>query len=192
MPGMRAMLIATLCMFGGVCAFAQSGQVNLSGIYDVYRLDDQRVRVTGEIIRQVGQDFTISGIGQPWSGQGSVTGRHGYYDWRFSDGKSGRTEFSINQDGSLQEHVFGSGLDFMFLARRSSVTLQTPEARPTIPPPARVPHSDSINCTYNGRVYTPFSASLCRNGHMSRCVGNVGEMRSEGGWVVSQLMLCNR
>jgi len=50
--------------------------------------------------------------------------------------------------------------------------------------------SNNVNCSYNGKSYGPFSASICMNGYMARCVGNIGEMRPNGGWVRSQYIQC--
>jgi len=50
--------------------------------------------------------------------------------------------------------------------------------------------SGNSNCVYRGKSYAPFSASICMNGYMARCVGNGGEMQANGGWIISQYMQC--
>jgi hypothetical protein len=61
MPRILA-LVTTVVLLSSRFALAQTGTYNLSGIYDVYRLDNPNVRITGMVIRQAGQSFTISGI----------------------------------------------------------------------------------------------------------------------------------
>jgi len=64
-----------------------------------------------------GKKFIVRGIG--WVGQGEVNGQNAYYDWKFDDGRTGRTTMTINyDDNSFKGHVLGSGLDWTYLARR--------------------------------------------------------------------------
>ena len=91
---------------------------SLAGTYDLYNL--KRFRVAGELpapsnlmVIAAGDGDTIrvrspSDIVKPelvWDSVGKLQGKHGYYDWKFDDGKSGRTDFVVTADGNLIGHV---------------------------------------------------------------------------------------
>lgn len=59
----------------------------------------------------------ISVSGDDWEGLGTTNGKQGYYDWKFTDGRQGRTTFLIKSDGTLEAHVSGPGIDWWYLAR---------------------------------------------------------------------------
>lgn len=90
----------------------------LAGTYDLYNLG--RMTLAGElpppsnrmvIAADEGDTFQVrspSDIVKPentWQGNGKLQGRRGYYDWKFSDGKIGRTDFVITADNDLIGYV---------------------------------------------------------------------------------------
>jgi hypothetical protein len=56
--------------------------------------------------------------GDSWKGEGSFDGRRGFYDWKFNDGKIGRTDFYIIKNGMLYGMVRGSGINWDYQATR--------------------------------------------------------------------------
>jgi hypothetical protein len=61
--------------------------------------------------------------GENWVGIGILNDNKGYYDWRFDDGKTGQTTFTLNSDGSFIGKVVGysndpasQGLDWTYKA----------------------------------------------------------------------------
>jgi hypothetical protein len=92
---------------------------SIGGTYRLFMADKPNAGVIASIqVRQSADgSIRVDGTDQPWSGTGEVRGAEGYYNWRFSDGKTGRTQFHVNPDGTLRGHVQGSGIDWWFLAR---------------------------------------------------------------------------
>jgi hypothetical protein len=88
----------------------------IGGRYELFHISNPDEK-TGEMIITdwSAKSFLIRGSG--WIGTGKITGKKGYYDWKFDDGKSGRTTFVINSDGTLSGHVNGSGIDWKYIAR---------------------------------------------------------------------------
>ncbi|QWG12048.1 tetratricopeptide repeat protein [Bradyrhizobium sediminis] len=91
---------------------------SLVGMYDLYNL--KRFRTAGELpapasrmVIAAGDGGTIqagspSDVVKPesvWKSVGKLQGRHGYYDWKFEDGKTGRTDFVVTADNDLIGHV---------------------------------------------------------------------------------------
>lgn len=72
-----------------------------------------------EIFGQKGNTFSVRGVQQDWGGQGKLNGMEGYYDWKFGNGKTGRTTFTVNTDGTIKGHVLGSGIDWVYIAKKS-------------------------------------------------------------------------
>ena len=118
------LLVPTSAQMAAAESLPAGGSSMLSGPYDVFQSNRPDLRVTGFSIRSYGQNFSISGVGQNWVGRGRTDGQIGFYDWRFPDGRTGRTDFRINPDGSLQGHAVGTGVDFSFLARRAQSSVQ--------------------------------------------------------------------
>lgn len=58
--------------------------------------------------------------GDKWEGRGSFNGELGYYDWKFEDGKSGRTDIYLDKTGILYGKVEGSEIDWTYWASRES------------------------------------------------------------------------
>lgn len=133
----KLLLIAVLIC--GVVTFAKGqtkGQENpgraadsISGTYSLYRLEAPDKGPVGKMVITAfrGEKFLIRGA--EWVGEGKVEGEQGYYDWKFDDGRTGRTTFIINSDGTLKGHVLGSGLDWWYLARRSQAESAGTSAR---------------------------------------------------------------
>jgi hypothetical protein len=91
----------------------------LTGAYYLYPLDNPSGDSLGTMTLRVRKGNLIVAQGAGWKGSGRIIdGKQGHYDWQFEDGKHGRTTILVNDDGTLQGHVFGSGLDWWYLARR--------------------------------------------------------------------------
>jgi uncharacterized caspase-like protein len=67
-------------------------------------------------IRASGEKIAAHGDG--WSGQGAFNGRKGFYDWRFTDGKTGRTTIWIDDAEQLHGRVRGGGIDWDYVGSR--------------------------------------------------------------------------
>jgi len=111
-----------------------STPLDISGYYVLYREGDLFGEVVGymRIGEQRGNQFLI-GIAYPtgdaekdWNGSGVVEGYKGYYDWVFTDGKKGRTTFSIDTSGNLHGKVRGSGINWDLVAQREIKVTQPP------------------------------------------------------------------
>jgi regulation of enolase protein 1 (concanavalin A-like superfamily) len=63
-----------------------------------------------------GRRLLVEGSG--WTGEGEFDGQRGFYNWRFTDGKIGRTDIYLDDKGVLHGQVRGSGLDWDFMATR--------------------------------------------------------------------------
>jgi len=98
---------------------------SIAGIYSLshWQYSDNKPVAQMAIIVWSKDTFLVRGVGekpdQVLIGMGGVDGREGYYEWKFADGKAGRTTFVVNADGTLKGHVLGSGLDWWYLARRA-------------------------------------------------------------------------
>ncbi|MGQ0761797.1 MAG: hypothetical protein ACT4OT_07255 [Acidobacteriota bacterium] len=90
----------------------------LTGPYNLYRLENPSSGLIGTMTLRVRRGSDIFVQGADWTGTGKIDGKQGYYDWKFEDGKHGRTTVLVNDDGTLQGRVFGSGIDWWYLARR--------------------------------------------------------------------------
>jgi hypothetical protein len=86
---------------------------SIEGVYLLYRIEKFAITARRD------KGFSIRGLDQAWSGEGRIDGNEGYYNWIFADGKTGRTTFTINADGTLTGQVRGAGLDWLYLARPS-------------------------------------------------------------------------
>jgi hypothetical protein len=56
--------------------------------------------------------------GNSWRGEGQFAGRAGFYEWRFNDGRAGRTDVSVDDNGVIHGKVRGSGLDWNYEGTR--------------------------------------------------------------------------
>ena len=93
-----------------LCATAPAlAQPQLENTYDLYDQSNRSwsVITTMTIFNQKGSFFLIQG--DRWGGSGNVSGSSGYYDWKFLDGKSGRTTFTVQDNGNLHGQVRGPG-----------------------------------------------------------------------------------
>jgi hypothetical protein len=108
--------------------------LDISGYYVLYREGDLFGKVVGhmKIGEQHGNQFLI-GIAYPtgdaekdWNGSGAVDGYKGYYDWVFTDGKTGRTTFRLDAAGNLHGKVRGSGINWDYVAQREIKVTQPP------------------------------------------------------------------
>lgn len=98
---------------------AKASSEAIGGVYVLYEFGDQSEKPQGNmtITPWKGETFLIHGI--DWAGYGKLQGQKGYYDWKFDDGRAGRTDFEVNKDGTLKGRVHGSGIDWVYLARRA-------------------------------------------------------------------------
>lgn len=117
-------LLSKLCV--AVMLFAPAGPAwpaefdakQLAGTYNLYNLN--RIRLTGELPTASNRMVITAGDGDmfqvrspsdivkpenTWQGTGKLQGKQGYYEWKFEDGKSGRTDFVITADNNLIGHV---------------------------------------------------------------------------------------
>lgn len=104
----------------------------LETTYSLYRIDNRsRLITTMTIFNQQGNSFRIQG--DRWDGTGNINGTQGYYDWRFLDGRTGRTTFTVQSDGSLIGHVQGSGIDWVYIAIPQLKLRPLPEPKKVLP-----------------------------------------------------------
>jgi hypothetical protein len=125
-PFLRTAL-TVIAMLAGASAVAdtpeQAGETakSIEGTYSLYRDDDAdgnlvcKMKITAR--QRTG--FSVSGVDQPWSGEGRVEGNTGYYHWVFVNEQRGKTTFTINADGTLTGKVEGDILPWTYRARRS-------------------------------------------------------------------------
>jgi hypothetical protein len=112
-------VIALALGIGPLPAHAQAQSIE--GTYDLFDIGNVGGRVVGVMLfsAQSGTSFSVTSSNpEPWNGTGDITNNQGYYDWRFPDGRTGRTTIVVGADGNLYGHVFGSGLNWMYVARR--------------------------------------------------------------------------
>lgn len=93
----------------------------LNGAYDLYNLTNPADSRAASLSITSGSANGIhvsgsGGSGGVWEADGRIDGTEGYYDWRFTDGRTGRTTLVVNSGGTLRGHVVGSGLDWWYLA----------------------------------------------------------------------------
>ena len=90
----------------------------LAGSYDLYSLTRYRhgrelPSPSARMVITAGDGDTIqagspSDVVKPenvWEGTGKLQGKTGYYDWKFSDGKNGRTDFVLTADNDIIGYV---------------------------------------------------------------------------------------
>lgn len=101
------------------CTQQATAKPIIAGTYILFNAKDPNGASVGEmtITNWDKATFLIRGAG--WIGLGKLTVNKGYYNWKFDDGKSGKTTFIVKPDGSLEGHVLGSGLDWNYLAKLS-------------------------------------------------------------------------
>lgn len=114
---MKKHVLLLICiMISHGILYAQAS-VKLEGHYNLYRQDESNEKVAEMIITSwKGDTFLIRGTG--WVGQGEIKDNKGFYEWKFDDGRSGRTEFELNADGTLTGQVAGSGINWKYIARK--------------------------------------------------------------------------
>ena len=81
----------------------------LKGPYKLHKVTNSVVETNTYVIMHLTpfDDNTFIVRGEDWVGKGSISGDTGSYKWKFDDGKSGNTTFTINRDGSFDGHVNG-------------------------------------------------------------------------------------
>ena len=105
-----------LCLLFISQLFAQNASL-AEGKYSLFRQDDPAEKTGEMIITSWKEDvFLIRGTG--WIGQGEFREGKGFYEWKFDDGRTGRTVVELNSDGTLSGHVIGSGINWKYVARK--------------------------------------------------------------------------
>jgi hypothetical protein len=117
----RILLCLLSLLFIGAFPVVCAAQ-DVVGTYSLYNTDNKLVG-SMSVTSQNGSNFTIGGSG--WSGSGSVSNGSGYYDWRFTDGRSGRTTIRATAaDGIIEGTVQGPNgdatLNWTYTAKRTS------------------------------------------------------------------------
>jgi len=93
--------------------------IDISGIWKCRPTDNPNSSKYNTMkITQSGKKITVKGIGQEWSGEGKFDGNEGYYDWKFSNGKTGRTKIYIDADGNLFGEVRGQITPWNYIGTR--------------------------------------------------------------------------
>lgn len=95
----------------------------VSGTYELTALnkEDSGRAATVEIKLYDRDKLHVNGVlPQIWAADGKFNPQigRGYYDWKFNDGKTGRTTFEVQDDGTLTGTVSGSGINWSFRAQR--------------------------------------------------------------------------
>jgi opacity protein-like surface antigen len=137
MPGILA--IATGLVFAFASGVADEIEVvpNLVGEYRLLQAGDAVPKTTVgkmSVFAQTGNRFLIgisersTNPAENWRGQGILDGSDGYYDWTFSDGKKGRTTFTLDANGNLRGHVLGSGIDWHYVAEKQEQRVEMPQS----------------------------------------------------------------
>jgi hypothetical protein len=124
-----AMALATVALLISISGQASTAgdkgprAISIEGVYLLYQWDDQdgKPKAKMAITAREGNGFSVRGVDQTWSGEGSIDGNTGYYYWVFADGKRGKTTFTINADGTLKGEVRGEIDSWTYLARRSKL-----------------------------------------------------------------------
>jgi hypothetical protein len=115
-------IVALVCP---VSAPARSG--DLTGLYELYVQGDEARGIVGymRISAQPGNSISASSAsasGAPtdeWKGRGAMQGNSGSYSWRFRDGRTGETSFTVDSRGNLRGQVRGSGINWNYVALRA-------------------------------------------------------------------------
>ncbi len=82
--------------------------ISISGHWDLRRAGQPNSQpVAGMELEDSSLGLTARGTG--WSGRGGFDGKSGYYDWRFSNGTSGRTTFTLEGQNTLNGTVQTNG-----------------------------------------------------------------------------------
>jgi hypothetical protein len=119
---MKKFLVPIITFLSYGFGFGQTDNIPIQGAYSLVHFYEQREVVTTMQITPLHENkFEISGDG--WIGEGEIVGNSGFYTWEFHDGRKGRTNFVINQNGQIIGHVLGAmpnpeayGLDWTYLA----------------------------------------------------------------------------
>ncbi len=123
---MRFFIALGVLVGAGGAASRAAAPPDVTGVYALFSADDTGGKPVGHIVisSQRGAQFLV-GIAIPtgeakqdWEGRGVIEGAAGAYEWVFPDGKTGRTTFTLEADGSLKGRVRGSGVDWNYVAKR--------------------------------------------------------------------------
>lgn len=97
-----------------------ANRASVAGVYKLYPRDDPNgpVQAVIEIVPLPGGVIEVRGVDQTWTGAGWMNENPGFYDWKFPDGRTGRTTVEANDDGTIRGTVSGSGIDWSFVGRR--------------------------------------------------------------------------
>jgi|GEM_PF-6693310 len=93
--------------------------VDISGVWKCRRANSYNKSIVSTMkITQSGKKIKVKGIGQEWTGEGQFDGNEGYYDWEFSNGKTGRTTIYLDADRNLYGEVKGQITPWTFIGTR--------------------------------------------------------------------------
>lgn len=116
----KILLIFTLVALSNVF-HAQTDQI--SGQYVLYK-KNSNVATNVMFIDKI-DDATFEIRGLDWRGIGKIANNKGYYDFEFSNGDIGRTEFRIKKNGEIEgnvkfdkENLLWVNQDWTYVARR--------------------------------------------------------------------------
>jgi tetratricopeptide (TPR) repeat protein len=91
----------------------------IAGTYGLIREQDPEAKSQGDLkIGAVREDGRFDVEGKDWKGKGVIDGDRGYYDWRFLDGSTGRTTFTVDAEGRLHGRVVGVNIDWKYLGTK--------------------------------------------------------------------------
>lgn len=103
----------------GVTDTKSQPSTSFGGIYYLYHLEKPASGVVSVMTITLRDNvLLVQGNNEDWKGKGRINGIHGYSDFKYKDGRKGRTTFTVNSDGTLKGHVVGSGEDWWYVARR--------------------------------------------------------------------------
>jgi hypothetical protein len=122
---MKKFLFLITCILFSKFSFSQN-IMKFKGSYDLYKSDNSSVLEGKMFITPFeGNKFVVRGEG--WVGIGMLNETKGYYDWRFDDGKTGQTTFTLTADGVINGRVVGysdnpakDGLDWSYKAKKAN------------------------------------------------------------------------
>lgn len=120
--GLTGILLLLLCL---IAVTAQARE--MTGLYELYVQGNEGRGIVGymRIFDQSGGNFSVRSatsagvVTDEWQGRGAVQGNSGIYSWRFRDGRTGQSSFSIDRAGNLLGQVRGSDIDWNYLARKT-------------------------------------------------------------------------
>jgi len=117
------LFLFVLITFAFQLSFAQA-QFSLTDTWELYNRAGGGPPVGGIFMNITHTGDIIKASGNDWTGEGKFnsTTKTGYYNWEFTDGKTGTTTFTYNPEYDMiyWGAVSGSGIDWEYIGRRNS------------------------------------------------------------------------